>query len=459
MLNSIILIAALSFGANDGFSQTLLAAAYDAVTPAIGLLEYSSEVTDPATGETSKRDGNALALLVSPDGLVMTHGHMVVENADPFNIRVTLGQGDNEKKYDAVLLKKPDDINVVFLKLKSETPLKLPYVKFSRPNGLMLGSEIALFGLLSESMDFNRAFQAGRIASILEKPRTTYCLDDNVRFGFVGGPVVDTQGRVVGVIGFDLSRQEGGDVYVRSGHPLIFQSELFQQYIDTPPKEKGDEKEEGDGWLGVFTQPLDDDFADYWGLEKNGGLIISTVIPGSPGAEAGLRTGDVIMDFNGTPIRAKLDREVVGFTKLVRETGPGKEVTIKLFRDKKPVDITMKLGTRPRTSQDAAEYEDTVFGLTVREITTDIRIALNLSDDVKGVIVRRVKSGSAAQLGKMRPGVIILNFGDHPVTNLDDFKAAVQKLAEQKPAEITVFARAGSVTGFFRLQPRWDAHE
>ncbi len=459
MLSSLALIAAMSFAAADGFTQAGLAAAYDALTPAIGLLEYSSEVTDPASGETAKREGNALALMVSPDGLMMTHGHMVLENAEPFNLRVTLGQGEKEKKYEAVLLKKPDDINVVFLKLKSDTPLKLPYVKFDRPNGLKLGSEVALFGLLSDTLDFNRAFQTGRVASVLEKPRTTFCLDENIRFGFVGGPVMDAAGRVVGVVGFDLSRAEGGDVYVRSGHPLIFQSELFQKYIDQPPGEKGIKNEQDDGWLGVFTQPLDDDFAAYWGLEKSGGLIISTVVPGSPGAEAGLRSGDVIVNFNGTPIKAKLDREVVGFTKLVRETGTGKDVTLKVLRDKQPLEVKLKLGTRPRTSQDADEYEDEVFGLTVREITTDIRIALNLSDDVKGVIIRRVKSGSVAQLGKMRPGVIIHTFGDHPVTNLEEFKAAVQKVAEQKPAEITVFARAGTVTGFFRLQPRWNKHE
>ena len=56
----------------------------------------------------------------------------------------------------------------------------------------------------------------------------------------------------------------------------------------------------------------------------------------------------------------------------------------------------------------------------------------------------------------MAPGVIIMNFGGHPVKSLDDFKAAVAKVQETKPAELTVFARVGTKTGFFRLQPRWN---
>ena len=186
---------------------------------------------------------------------------------------------------------------------------------------------------------------------------------------------------------------------------------------------------------------------------------VSTVVAPSPAVDAGLLPGDVIIDFDGTPIRSKLDSDVLSFTKLVREAGPGREVTIRILRDGQPQEIRARLGVRPRTARDAGEYEDPVFGLTVREITTDIRIALNLSEDVKGVIVRRVRSGSPAQLANMRPGVIIMSFGDYPVSTLDEFREAVDKVAARKPAEVSVFARFGPATGFFRLEPRWQDNE
>ena len=446
---------AFNAAAEDGFDTALLKKAYGDLTPAIGILNYSSEVTNASTGESSKRDSNALALVVSPEGLIMTHGHMKVENSQPFNISVTLGQGDSEKDYDAEIVGKPEDVNIVFLKLKSDLPLSLPFVKFAESNSLGLAEPVAVLGLLGDTLDFNRAIHIGRISSVLEKPRTTYCLDEAVRFGFINGPVIDSAGRVVGVVGFDLSAAEGGELHIRSGHPLVYQSELFAKYIQTPPDGSAAPAGAGDAWLGVFTQPLTDDFATYWKIDPKGGLIVSTVVPGSPAHTGGLQEGDVIVSFDGTPIRAKQDREVMGFTQLVREAGAGKAAAVRVLRKGQPVDLTVTLAERPRAAGDAEEFVDDFFGLTVRELTRDVRIRLNLSEEVQGVIVRSVKSGSTAQVGKMGPGVIVMAVGEIPVRNLEEYKAAIAKVQELKPAEVAVFARLGSETGFFRLEPAW----
>lgn len=437
------------------FTQPVLERAYNKVHPAIGLVEYSVEVVNERTGEPSRRDSNALALVVSPGGLVMTHGHMVLENAKPFNIRLKLGPEDAQREYEATLLQKPDDVNVAFLQIKSDEPLNLPYVRFAKGKDLRIGEAVALYGLLSESLDFSVGLEEARIGAVLEHPRTTYCLDGNVRFGFVGGPVVDEHGDVVGVVGFDLSRNEGGEVYARSGHPLLYQTELFQQYIQNPPGEPRTEDAADDAWLGVFTQPLTDDFARYWELPASGGLIVSTVVPQSPAADVGLQTGDIIVKFGDYDLKAKQDRDVIGFTKMVREAGPGKTVPLEVLRNGQPMTMEVTLGNRPRTSGDAAEYEAPRFGLTVRELTRDLRIALNLGEDVQGVIVRRVTSGSVAQLGKLQPGVVIVRFGGHVVSNVAEFKVAVEKVLEEKPREVTVFGRIGSASTFFRLDPRW----
>lgn len=435
--------------------EAVIREAYNKIDPAIGLVEFSVEMTNPNSGERSKQDRNALGLVVSRTGLVLTHGHMSLDDSVPFNITVTLGEGATEKRYEAEALPKPEDVNVVFLQLKSDTPLDLPYVRFSQDASLQLGASVVMYGVLAESLDFETCIQERRIGAVLDKPRTTYCLDDAIRFAFVGAPVIDAQGRIAGVVGFDLSTQEGGDIYVRSGHPLIFQSSLLQKYIDNPLAEKPKDSA-GDAWLGVFTQPLTDDFAKYWKLSIDGGLIVSTVVPTSPAGVAGLKSGDIITEFNGTPIRAKMDRDVLGFTKLVRDTGPGKAVEVKFLRDGQPQSVTLTLEVRPRTAQDAAVFEDKTLGLTVRELTADVRIQLNLADDVAGVIVRSVESGSAAQLAKIRPGVILLAFGDRPVRSLEEYQKVMDDIRKEKPAEITVFARAGAVTGFFRVQPRWD---
>ncbi len=447
-------VAAFTAAAQDDFTAQALESHFERVVPAICQVLFTQEVTDPRTGETVRRNGDCLGLIVRKDGLVMAQGHLSVENSAPVDLRVRVGRGGAEKEYPAALLHKPNDVNVVFLQAQSDTPLNLPCVTFS-PQPLRVGEPVAVVGLAGETLDFEPAVFTDRVAAVITQPRTTYCLSNNLRFGCITGPVINTRGAVVGVSGIDLSRAEGGELYTRSGHPLMYQAELFQKYIDNPPAREESKKAEDTAWLGVFTQPLKNEYAEYWGLEKTGGLIVSTVVPDSPAAKAGVQSGDIIKAFDGKPQKFTQDRDVLAFTKLVRDTGTGKTVPMDLLRDGKPLTVQVTLATLPRSAQEAAEFEDAVLGLSVREITRDVRIALNIAEDVRGVIIRKVKSGGTAQIGKMRPGVIILALGDYPVTGIADFQQAMTKLRETKPAELAVFARVGPQTGFFRLKPKW----
>ncbi len=452
LTNLVALIAVATFGQSDGFTQKTIAQAYAQAVPATCVISYTAEVNNPGTGQTAKREGSAFGLVVSASGLVMAPGHMSYENAEASNITVEVDQGDRRCEYSARLLSKPEDINVCFLQLESDKKLSLPHVRFTQ-SGLNLGDPILMIGVLGDSLDNTRAVATSRVAAVLEKPRTTYCLDSSMKIGFIGGPVFDASGHAVGVVGFDLTNSEGGDMYTRSGHPLLYQASLFQKYINAPPDENAGSA--ADAWLGVFGQPLTDDFAEYWNLEKDGGLIVSTVIPGSPADTAGITSGDVIRRFNGVDVRPKVDAEVIGFTRLVRDTGIGKTVHVELLRNGEPMKAEVTLVARPKPARDASEYTDDVLGMTVRELTADVRILLNLSEDVNGVIVRRVRSGGAAALAGMKPGIIILRLGDKAISSLEEYQDAMKNLAQQRPGEITAFCRAGAATGFLRIEPNW----
>ncbi len=437
---------------SDGLSQSVIEKSFNAITPALCLLEYSLEITNSSTGEISLREANSTGVIVSADGLILSQGHLVLENRRPLNIKVSF-PGDPEKKYDAIVLHKPEDINLSFLRMTSP-PAGLAHLRFDEGPALSIGEPILVLGLLRETLDYTHALQIRRVGAVLKEPRMTYALDDAVPFGFVGGPVVNASGKVVGVVGFDLSPQEGGELYTRSGHPLVYQSALFNKYIAAPPSEETSGARE-DAWLGVYTQPLTDDLAEYWKLPKSGGLVVSTVIPGSPADRAGLRMGDVVTSFNGRAMTAKQDSDVLGFTKLVRESPLNEPLPLTLQRGGESLDLRLTLLPRPKSGREAQEIEDTVFGLTVRELTTDVRIALNLSEDVQGVIVRRVRSGSAAAVGGIRPGFVILALGGRPTPNLQAFTNAIEAEKKAKNSEVTFFCRIGANTAFFRLQPRW----
>lgn len=442
--------------APDGPTQQIIQQAFARYTPAICLVNYSEEVTNRVNGKITKRDRFVLGLMVSPEGLVMAQGHMDTAERKPFNLKVTVGEDEEATEYSAVLLRKPDDINVAFLRIETEEPTVFPYIEFSAGRKPELGASMLLIGILGKAFDHARMVQTRRIGAVLDAPRRTYCLDQSVAFGNIGGPVVNMNGEAVGVLGFDLSSGDGGELYTRTGHPLLYQAELFTDYIENPLSVEDPEPEGEDAWIGVFTQPLTDDLAEYWGLEHNGGVVVSTVISGSPADRFGLRAGDVIVNFNGTPVAAKQDSDVLNFTKLVRGSPVDEPLPLRLYRDGVATDLELTLTTRPKSRQDAKEFEDKVFGLTVQEITQDVRIMLNLAEDVQGVIVRRVRQGSSANLARLRPGFIILSFGEHRIDGVAGFEAAVAELTEEEPAEITVFCRIGASTAFFRIQPRWE---
>ena len=166
--------------------------------------------------------------------------------------------------------------------------------------------------------------------------------------------------------------------------------------------------------------------------------------------------GDVLKGFNGQAITAKLDQEVANFTKMIRESPLDTPLPIALIRDGEATEATITLTVRPKSARDASEYEDERLGLTVREITVDVRIRLNLAEGVQVVIVRRGQSGSPANQAQLRAGMVILRVGGESFANLEEFEAISHRLAEEKPAEITLFCRVGANTAFFRIQPRWD---
>jgi len=141
---------------------------------------------------------------------------------------------------------------------------------------------------------------------------------------------------------------------------------------------------------------------------------------------------------------------------MVRESPLGQPLALQLYRDGEPMTIRLTLLPRPKSGRDASELEDPTFGLTVRELTTDVRIALNLSDELEGVLVRRVTSGGPAALAGVRPGFVILTVGGRPVGSLTDYAQAVAFEQESRTPEVTLFCRVGANTAFFRLEPRWD---
>jgi len=438
------------------YTPETISKTYAEFKEALVVVEYSIEYYDPRSQQEVKRDLYCLGVVVDRSGLVMVRGHFSLENVKPFNVRVRIDSGT---RYDATVLQKDRRINVAFVKLTPSAEdednggLDLPFVPFAASPSLSVGDEIVLLGILPEVLDYEKTFHLGHVASVIETPRRVYTTDFAVPYGMVGGPVINAGGEVVGVIGYDLSSREGGDIYVRAGYPLIYTADLFQHLIDNPPVEEKDLEE---AWLGVFIQPLTDDLAEYWGLEKTGGVVASTIIKDSPAERAGVKRGDVIKVFDGKPITFKEDSEMRDFTRVVRESGIGRTVPVAVIRDGQEMQLSVLLEETPKTTAEAEKHEDKEFGLTVREITADFIIVSDLDPDIEGVVVDRVERAGWASLGGLVPGDIVKEIDGKQVVTLDEFKKILADIKERKPKQIAVFIERGRRTGFLRIEPDWE---
>ena len=438
-----------------GFGPERVREVFDKFKEALVVVDYSIEYYDPRRQQDVKRDLHCLGVVVDRSGLVMVRGHVSLANVKPFNVRV---RADSGTRYDATVLQKDKRINVAFLKLtpsaedEANGGLDLPFVPFAESPSPNVGDEIMVLGILPEVLDYEKTFHVGRVASVIETPRRVYTTDFAVPYGTVGGPVINAEGEAVGVIGYDLSSREGGDIYVRAGYPLIYTADLFQHLIDNPPTEEKDLEE---AWLGIFIQPLTDDLAEYWGLEKTGGVVASALIKDSPAERAGVKRGDVIKMFDGKQVTFKENGEMRDFTRLVRESGIGKNVPVTVMRNGQEVQLSVRLEETPKTTAEAEKHEDDEFGLTVREITADFIIVSDLDPDVKGVVVDRVERAGWASLGGLIPGDIVKEIDGKQVATLDEFKEILADIKERKPRQIAVFVERGRRTGFLRIEPDW----
>ena len=448
-------VAAVTAG-GSAFSPERTRELFEKFKPALVVVNYSIEYYDPGRQQDVKRDLYCLGVVVERSGLVMVRGHVSVANVKPFNVRVRFDSG---VRYEGTVLEKDKRINVAFVKLVpptgsgSEGGLDLPFVSFATEASLNVGDEVMVLGLLPEMLDFEKTFQVRQIASVIETPRRVYVTDLPVPYGMAGGPVINADGEAVGVIGYDLDPREGGEIYVRSGYPLIYTADLFQHLIDNPPIERKDQQE---AWIGVFTQPLTDDLAEYWGLDKTGGVVVSTVIADSPAERAGIVRGDVVRVFDGQPVTAKEETDVRDFTRMVRESGAGRTVPVTVFRDGKPVQLSVLLEEAPKTAAEAEKYGDEEFGFTVREITEDFIIVGDLDPGIKGLVVDRVEAAGWASLAGLLPGDILREFGGKPVGSIDELKSLLDEIKTNKPKEVVVFVERRGRTGFLRIEPDWE---
>jgi serine protease Do len=232
--------------------------------------------------------------------------------------------------------------------------------------------------------------------------------DASINPGNSGGPLLNLQGRVIGINTAIVASGQG----IGFSIPINMAREVMGQLISRGRVVRG--------WLGIVIQDLTPELAAGFGLPDTGGVLISDVMKDSPAEAAGMRPGDVIVEFTGTPIK-----EVTELQRRVAAVEPGKPTGLTVIRDRRPTRLTVRIGEQPTEEvQVAAGPREEGLGLTVEPLTPDAADRFNLSARA-GVVVTAVKPGSAGAEAGIRAGDAILEVNRRPVGSVGAFRDAI----------------------------------
>jgi serine protease Do len=377
---------------------------------------------NPNLGQSRPEKQTSLGsgVIITPDGYILTNNH-VVEGAQDVEVSV----GDLHKQYKATVVARDPDADVAILKISATG---LPAATLGDSDGLEVGDVVFAIG---DPFDVGRTVTHGIISAVgrgglgIEKLENFIQTDAPINLGNSGGPLIDAEGRVIGINTAIISGG-GGSNGIGFAIPINLARSRVEQLIHTGRIARG--------YLGVRLQELNNDLASQFGVTA--GALISDVDPNSPADKAGLKSGDVITKINGQSIQ---DSARVQF--IVGEMAPGEVAEIEYVRDQKIGTAQAKLSESP--TQTIAEDNETggqndtgvLNHVTVSDITPDVRESLHLPDDVQGAVIEDVDQDSASASAGLQQGDVILSLDGRPVHNAEE---AVRISGEIKGPKVTV---------------------
>lgn len=367
-------------------------------------------------------------VIVTPDGAILTNEH-VVDNAE----KVTVSVPGRKRKFNARIIGTDRQTDIALLRIEADTPL--PAAPLGSAEALRVGQWVLAIGNpygLDGTVSFGIVSAKGRDLGDSRLLNDFVQTDAMIDRGSSGGPLVDLEGRVVGINSRGQGRGIGFTIPIETAQEVMRQIEAG-----------GIER----GFLGISLQPLDRELADYFGIPHTTGVVVNSVVRDSPAERADLQPGDIITRFDGVAVEAEKEEDLGAFQRLVAGVVPGQQVEIELLRDREPRSTRIAVGTQPKVDPNHVETE---LGFHVQEITANLAREQRL-DSTEGAFVVFVGRGSPAREAGLRVGDVVVRIEDMPVANLDDFRAAIDRVSQLPRFLLT--AQRGEERKFLLLKP------
>ena len=373
--------------------------------------------------------GVGSGVIVTKDGYILTNNH-VVDSAN--EVKVTLNDG---REFIAKVVGKDPKSDLAVIKINAHD---LPAIAFADSGQCEVGDLVLAVGnpfAIGQSVTMGIVSATGRATMGLDYEDFIQT-DAAINPGNSGGALVDADGRLIGINTAIYSRS-GGNQGIGFAIPTDLARGIMVSLIEHGKVTRG--------YLGVMIQDVTPSLAKEFKLKNDQGALVGDIVPNGPADKAGLKSGDVIVQFNGHKVvdsrHLKLE---------VAETPPGDKVPLEILRNGSAQTLDVQLKELPGSAalasnnSNGSQDADALHGVGVGDLDTQTRQQFNIPDHVKGAVISEVAPNSAAANAGLKPGDVIEEINHHSVQSAEDAVRLTEHASNNKITLLRVWSGEGS---------------
>jgi serine protease Do len=373
--------------------------------------------------------GQGSGVIVSPDGYVLTNNH-VIDGAK--TVTITL---PDKREFKGRIVGSDPKTDIAVIKIDGSN---LPTIPWGDSSRLQVGEYVLAVGNpfgLNSTVTLGIVSALGRGRMGITQYEDFIQTDAAINPGNSGGPLVNTRGELVG-LNTAIFSQSGGYQGVGFAVPTSMSRPIYESLVKTGKVVRG--------YLGIGIQDLNQDLAKSFDLKGSNGALVTELKEEGPAEKAGLKQGDVITAYQGTPIE-----DAVSLQRAVTRSAVGSKATVKVMRDGHEKEVSVTIGELPDTQQvakvESGPSDQPLAGLAVQDLDRETAQELGLKGKLQGVVVTSVDPESEAERAGLMPGDVIREINRKPVTSMKDYDRVASDLKKGESMLVLINRRGASL--------------
>lgn len=359
--------------------------------------------------------GMGSGVIITSDGYILTNNHVITAGtggtADEVIVRLEDG-----REFETEIVGRDAKTDIAVLKIDAED---LPYIYLADSDATRVGDVVFAIGnplrvgltVTSGIISATKRTNLGILG--IEGYENFIQVDAPINLGNSGGPLVDAQGRLIGINTAILSRS-GGNIGIGFAIPSNLARRIMISLVETGKVPRG--------LLGVRVKSLDQDLVEAFELSTSKGALVHEVQKGLPAEMAGIRHGDVIIALDGRTVESASELRLQ-----ISQIPPGTTVEVMLIRDGETRTVEVTLADLESVSEDGTGALDTspIPGVRLEKLDSELREKYNVSTDVQGIVITQVDP-NAEYRRSLAVGMVITEVNGKPVDSLSTLKEAIR---------------------------------